>query len=360
MNAMGLMFRKRTDSWAACVPRGARDHARMAEPKSKPVRTLLPNPRQFPRFAGVATFCRFPLIDQVPPEHRPVDWAVYGVPFDLGVTYRPGARFGPRAIRQESQYIKPVHLEHELNVAEVLSMADAGDAPITSFAWKEALDATVEFALGLGDRKHTKLLAVGGDHSIAYANIRATCERRGKLRGGGLAVLHFDAHLDTIDMIAGNKWSHASPFRRAHEEGLIDMKRMLSVGVRGPLNTTEDLDYGLQHGLNMVTYEQWRAGDGTQRIADFVERLGDDEVYLSFDIDCVDPAFAPGTGTPCCGGFTSAEAMSLVRQCAGVNIVGADVVEVLPDRDVAGITALLASHMMFEILSVAAARQRGT
>lgn len=317
------------------------------------LRTTLPNARQFPRYAGVATFCRFPLIEMVPAHQQPVDWALYGVPFDLGVTYRPGARFAPRAIRNESQYIKPVHPEHGLNLAQVFSMADAGDAPVQAFDSKATLDAATEFALQIGDPSHTKLLAVGGDHSVAYANIRATWQKIGKPKSG-LAMLHFDAHLDTVDVISGNKWSHGSPFRRAIEDGFIDPKRMLSIGIRGPLNTTEDLDFARQHGVETVTFDQWQRGDGDQRIGAFLKKLANDAVYLTFDIDCIDPAFAPGTGTPCCGGFTSAEAISLLRRCAGVNLVGADVVEVLPDRDVSGITSLLASHLIFEILAISA------
>ena len=317
------------------------------------MRTLLPDARQFPRYSGVPTFCRFPSIEQVLSAHTPVDWALYGVPFDLGVTYRPGARFGPRAIRNESQYIKPVHPEHELNLAQVFSMADAGDAPIQAFDSKATLDAATAFALKIGDQQRTRLLAVGGDHSVAYANLHATWKKRGKPKGG-LALLHFDAHLDTVDSISGNKWSHGSPFRRAIEDGFIDPKRMLSIGIRGPLNTTDDLDYARQQGIEIVTFDRWRHGDGNDAINAYLNRLANDEVYLTFDIDCVDPAFAPGTGTPCCGGFTSAEAISLLRQMAGVNLVGADVVEVLPDRDVSGITALLASHIIFEILAISA------
>ncbi len=319
-------------------------------------RTSLPNARQSPRYAGVATFCRFPRIEDVPAGQRPVDWALYGVPTDQAVTYRPGARFGPRAVREQSQYIKPVHLEYGINIAQRLSMADAGDAPVQAFDQKATLDAACDFAMGIGDPARTKLLAVGGDHSIAYANIKATWQRRGKPKRG-LAVLHFDAHLDTIDVISGSKWSHGSPFRRAHEEGMIDPKRMLSMGIRGPLNTTEDLEYGRSHGFTMLTAEQAITPDGRSKIASFIKGLGDDETYLTFDIDCVDPAFAPGTGTPCCGGFSSSEAISLLRLCRGANIVGADVVEVLPDRDVQGITALLASHVIFEILALDADRR---
>lgn len=326
------------------------------------LRTQLPNARQTPRFAGVATFCRFPQLESVASEHRPVDWAVYGVPYDLGVTYRPGARFGPRAVRNESQYIKPVHIEHGVNIAQALSIADAGDAPVGSFDLETVLKGVAEFAqrIGNGGGGHTKLLAIGGDHSVAYANIKATWNLHGKPRGG-LALLHFDAHLDTVDVISQSKWSHGSVFRRAIEEQLIDPKRMLSIGVRGPLNSLDDLKFIQQAGGRMISMQQIAQGDVRQAIAQFVSKLaedGDRPTYLSFDVDCVDPAFAPGTGTPTCGGLSSAEAFNLLRACAGVNLVGADVVEVLPDRDVAGITALLAAHVMFEILSLAAVKQK--
>ena len=326
----------------------------MAMASSKALRTELPNAREVPRFAGVATFCRFPSADRVKPAHQPADWVLYGVPFDGAVTYRPGARFAPRAIREASQYIKPFNSALGVNVAEALSLADAGDAPVKPFSCKETLDAACAFAEKLGKPSHTRLLAVGGDHSIAYANIRATWLRRGRPKGG-LALIHFDAHLDTVDSVWGEKWSHASPFLRAVEDGLIDPRRMLSVGARGPLNSAADLDFARDRGVELVTFDQWRGGDGPARIMSFLQRLGRDETYLTFDIDSVDPAFAPGTGTPCCGGFTSAEALALVRGCAGVNLVGGDVVEVLPDRDPAGITSLLAAHVIFEILSAAAA-----
>lgn len=321
-------------------------------------RTVLPDPRKFPRFAGVSTFCRFPLLELVPPESRPVDWAIYGVPFDVGVTYRPGARFGPRAIRDASAYVKPYSIEHDIDLCQVLSLCDAGDAPIRPFSLKGTLDATADFASSLGDPAHTRLFAVGGDHSIAYANLRATWSRFGKPKGG-LPMIHFDSHLDTVDMTGGEKWSHASPFIRAVEDGYLNPKRMLSIGIKGPLNTSADLDYAKANGVELVTHAQWRR-EGPARIDRFARSLGDEPVYITFDIDCIDPAFAPGTGTPCLGGFTSAEAFELLRSLKGVNPVGADVVEVLPDRDVAGNTALLAGHVMFEILCLDAVRRRGS
>lgn len=321
-------------------------------------RTTLPDARVSPRFAGIATFGRFPQIKDVPAEQQPVDWAVYGVPFDGGVTYRPGARFGPRAIREASQYLKPAHLEHGVNLIERLSLADAGDAPVRPYDTKETLDAVVKFARSIGDPSHTRLFAIGGDHSVAYANIRATWERLGKPKGG-LALIHFDAHLDTVDQVWGEKWTHASPFLRAIEDGLIDPKRMGSVGIRGPLNSLRDLDFARKREIELITYDTWRHRDGEARFESFLERLGDDPVYLTFDIDAIDPAFAPGTGTPSAGGFTSAEAIDLLRLCAGVNLVGADIVEVLPDRDPAGITSMLAAHLIGEILALAAVRTVG-
>jgi len=319
--------------------------------------TRLPDARVTPRFAGVCTFCRYPLIDAVEPASRPVDWAVYGVPFDGGVTYRPGARFGPRAIREASQYVKAYSIEHDVNVCESLSLADAGDAPVRPYEIKGTLDAVHQFAMTLGEPSRTRLLAVGGDHSVAYANIRATFDRRGK-PPGGLALIHFDSHLDTVDAVWGERHGHASPFIRAIEDGLIDPKAMISIGIKGPLNRRDDLDFARSRGVTIVTHQTWQR-EGPAAIAEFVDRIRAREAYLTFDIDCVDPAFAPGTGTPCPGGFSSAELLGILRSLRGANIVGADVVEVLPDRDVSGITSFLAAHVIFEILALDAARRRG-
>jgi agmatinase len=324
-----------------------------------PKRTTMPEPRKTPRFAGPCTFCRYPRLEDVGPENRPVDWAIYGVPFDGGVTYRAGARFGPRAIREESQYVKAYSPEHGVTVPEVLSLADAGDAPIQPFSIRGTLDSVADFAAALGDPKATKLFAVGGDHSIAYANIKATWHRRGEPKGG-LALLHFDSHLDTVDQVFGEKWSHASPFIRAIEDGFIDPRRMLSVGIKGPLNTADDLKFAKDRGITLLTCEQYRASvkSGAGEVEAFVAQLKGAEAYLTLDIDCIDPAYAPGTGTPSIGGLTSAEALALLRSLHGANVVGADLVEVLPDRDHAGITSLLAAHIMFEVLCLDAARRK--
>lgn len=323
--------------------------------------TQLPNPRVSPRFAGLVTFGRYPRLEDVAAAQLPVDWCIYGVPFDSGVTYRPGARFGPRAVREASQYLKRFHIEHNVDVCEKLSLADGGDSPVKPYDLRENAACVAEWAFGLaaGSRDVTRLLAIGGDHSIAYANIRATWLRQGSPKGG-LALVHFDSHLDTVDAVWGNQWGHASPFIRAIEDGLVDPTRMLSIGIKGPLNSGSDLDYAKSKGIRIVTREEaGRLGSSgcDQLLLAFVQSLHGSPAYVTFDIDVVDPAFAPGTGTPSVGGFSSAEALALLRALRGINLVGADVVEVLPDRDVAGITSFLAAHVVFEILALSAARR---
>jgi agmatinase len=295
----------------------------------------------------------------VPKGAGPVDWALFGVPFDAGVTYRPGARFGPRAVRLESQYVKPYHVEHDLMLTERRSLADAGDAPTAPYDLERSAAVVADFAASLGDPARTRLFAVGGDHSIALPNLRATHARFAP-RGRPLALIHLDSHPDTTDQTFDHRYSHASPFIRAIEEGLVDPRRMISIGIKGPLNSPGDLAFSKERGNTIVTREDLLR-DGLRRIDAFLARLGDHPVYLSFDIDVVDPAFAPGTGTPSVGGLSSAEAFALLRRLARggkrpPNIVGADVVEVLPDRVPQGITALLAAHVIFEILCLEALR----
>ncbi|MEO0629158.1 MAG: agmatinase [Planctomycetota bacterium] len=312
-------------------------------------KTPLPDARQSPRFGGIATFGRWPRIADA--SSRP-DWAVLGVPFDGGVTYRPGARFGPRAIREQSQYLKNYSIEHGADVPGILSLADAGDAPVLPYSVKQTLDAVIGHARTIDAER---LLMLGGDHSIVYAGMTAAWERAGK-PAGGLACIHFDSHMDTLDSVWGEKWNHATPFRRLIEAGVLDPKRTISIGIKGPLNSSDDLDYASEQGIQLVTYSDWKQR-GNSPLESFVRSLDGAPTYVSFDIDCVDPVFAPGTGTPSVGGFTSAESLDLLRAMGGANIVGADIVEVLPDRDVAGNTALLAAHVAFEILAVDAVRR---
>lgn len=325
-------------------------------------RTHLADARLQPRYAGICTFARFPLLELVPSEHRPVDWAILGAPFDNGVSYRNGSRFGPRAIREESQYVKPYHMLHDVSIIEELSLCDAGDAPVRQYSCAENAKAVTDFITALLDPPTTRALMLGGDHSNTLAGLRAAYHRAGQ-PAGGLALLHFDAHLDTVEQILGERYTHASPFIRAIEEGILDPTAMLSVGIRGPLNTKADLDYASSHGVELVSMDRF-LGEGLAPIHAFCDCLGERPCYLTFDIDCIDPAYAPGTGTPSLGGFTTREALQLLRSLTrvdggrGPNLVGADVVEVLPDRDVSGNTALLAAHIAFEILALDARRKK--
>jgi len=315
-------------------------------------KTELPNARIQPRFGGIATFGRYPRLEDAKSEGRDIDWAIVGAPFDGGVTFRPGARFGPRAIREQSQYLKHFSLEHAVDVPGVLSLADAGDTPVKPYSVKETLDGICEYLATLADPA-AKIMLLGGDHSLVYAGMKAAWIRQGK-PAGGLACVHFDSHMDTLDTVWGEKWNHATPFRRLIEEGILDPQRMVSIGIKGPLNSADDLDYATTQGIELVTYDRWNQ-EGFTPIQFVLDKIGSAPVYLSYDIDCVDPVYAPGTGTPCVGGFTSAEALDLLRKLKGINLAGADVVEVLPDRDVAGNTALLAAHIVFEILALDAA-----
>lgn len=258
-------------------------------------------------------------------------------------------------MRDASQYVKPYHLEHGVNVAQVLRCCDAGDAPVKPYSIKDTLESVKAWvvetarAAALPGAKPAKMLGIGGDHSIAYACIAAARELHSP--GRALAIIHLDSHLDTVDSVWGEQWGHASPFRRLIDDGTIDPAAMLSIGVKGPLNTAADLDYAREKKLTLITHAEYQE-NGPARVRKFISGLRGRPVYVTFDIDVVDPAFAPGTGTPSVGGFTSAEALAILRLMKGINVVGADVVEVLPDRDVSQITAMLAGHVAFEILAL--------
>lgn len=318
--------------------------------------TDLPSGRERPRFSGLPTFMRLPELDRVRAEHQPVEWCIYGVPFDGGTTYHPGSRFGPRAVREASQYVKPCSPELGIDLAQRFSMADAGDSPVAPYSCADNVGLVQDFATGLGDPDLTRLLAIGGDHSIALANLRVAWQRAGR-PSSGLPLIHIDAHLDTVDVVWGERYGHGSFLIRAIEEGVVDPKRTLSLGVRGPLNTLKDLDFGRESGITVVGMSRWVEDRASVAaiISEFRARLGDDECYLTLDIDACDPSCAPGTGTPVNGGFSAAELFLALRWLAGIRLAGADVVEVCPSRDHQGITALLAAQAAFQILCIDAA-----
>ena len=250
---------------------------------------------RIPRFAGPASFARLPRLDEV----GTADIVVAGVPFDAGVSYRPGARFGPAHVRESSRLLRPYHPALDVSPFEVAQVADAGDVAVNPFDIEEALETVEDAALEL-TAAGTRLLTIGGDHTISLPLLRAAKQRHGEI-----ALLHFDAHLDTWDTYFGADYTHGTPFRRAVEEGLLDTEALSHVGTRGPLYGKKDLEDDRRFGFGIVTsadvYHQ-----GVVEVVDRLrQRIGDRPLYVSIDIDVLDPAHAPGTGTPEAGGMTS-------------------------------------------------------
>jgi agmatinase len=304
--------------------------------------------RQSPRFAQPATFMRLPHQTDL----TGVDVALLGAPFDSGTSYRSGARLGPREIRAQSSLIRPYSYFQKVSPFESLLVVDAGDIdapPVGIEAAHAAIERDVKRVL---DAAAVPIVA-GGDHSISLPILRAVAARHGPV-----SLVQFDSHIDTWGDYFGGKYFHGSPFRRAIEEGLLRMNGYVQVGIRGPMyGETEDFDFQNAHGVTMIDIGQVKT-DGIARTIERVRRIVTGAVYVTFDIDAVDPAFAPGTGTPEVGGLTSYEAQELVRGLAGLDVVGCDVVEVAPPFDGPGqITSLLAANLMFELLCVVARRR---
>jgi agmatinase len=307
------------------------------------------DPMKVPRFAGPATYARLPTLDAV----GKAQVAILGVPFDSGVVYRPGARFGPSAIRAGSKMLRPFNAWTE---AEPFAqqVADAGDVACTPFGIEQAI-GEIEAAAKATYERASHVLAIGGDHTIALPMLRAASKRFGPL-----ALVHFDAHLDTWNTyFGGARYTHGTPFRRAAEEGLLDLSRSFHVGTRGPQFSAQDLPEDAALGFRLI---DGRAIDdrGTASIASEIrEVVGDAQVYLSLDIDVLDPAFAPGTGTPEAGGWSSREAIAIIRSLGGIRLAGADVVEVAPAYDHAEVTAIAAANIVYELLCLFAISDAG-
>lgn len=302
-----------------------------------------------PRFAQPATFMRLPHQTDL----SGVDVAILGVPFDSGTSYRSGARLGPREIRSQSSLIRPYSYFQKISPFERLTIVDAGDVdapPVGIEAAYAAIDAAVDRIVSAGV---TPMIA-GGDHSISLPILRAVARKHGPL-----ALVQFDAHIDTWGDYFGGKYFHGSPFRRAIEEGLIVPAEYVQVGIRGPMYGEEaDFAYQRERAVTTIDIRQVKT-DGIEKTAARIRALlRGRPLYVTFDIDSVDPAYAPGTGTPEVGGLTSYEAQELVRGLGGLPVVGCDVVEVAPPFDGPGqITALLAANIMFELLGVIARRE---
>ena len=310
-----------------------------------------PNAMVVPRFAGPDTFARLPRLDQV----GRAAVAIVGVPFDAGVSYRSGARFGPQAIRAGSKLLRPYHPGLDVEPWRTHQVADAGDIACNPFSIGEAVGAIEAAAKDLADRAE-RIVTLGGDHTIALPLLRALHARRGPM-----ALVHFDAHLDTWDTYFGEPYTHGTPFRRAFEEGLLANDRSVHVGIRGPLYSTQDLAQDAGMGFEIVTTMDVARRGVDDAIGRIRERVGETPVYLSVDIDVLDPAHAPGTGTPEPGGLTTRELQQILRGLDGLDLAGGDVVEVAPAYDHAELTALAAANVAYEYLGLfALAAKRGS
>ena len=304
--------------------------------------------RKVPRFAGSGSFARLPEIDRVPD----YDVAILGVPFDSGTSYRPGARFGPMAVRQASRHLRPGHhVELGSTPFDAIQVVDAGDVPVTPFSIDEAVAQIADHYREL-DQGGRTVVAMGGDHTIALPMLRSVVRQHGQA-----ALVHFDAHLDTWDTYFNAPTTHGTIFRRAFEENLLVEDHSIHIGIRGPLYSRSDLDDDKRFGFRTVRASDVDAFGISGVIEAITERTGDLPVYLSVDIDVLDPAFAPGTGTPEAGGLSSRELLRMLRGLTRVNIVGADVVEVAPPYDQGEVTALAAATVIFDMITLLSQRR---
>jgi agmatinase len=293
------------------------------------------------RSGGIATFMRLPHVTY-PGE---LDIALVGIPFDGGTTYRAGARFGPRNVREQSVLIRPWNPVLKVNPFAKYRIADCGDFSVNPLSIEDTF-RRVEEEMASVLQSGARCASVGGDHSLSLPILRAVAKKHGPV-----AVIQFDAHNDLWDEYFGCKLSHGTPFRRAIEEGLIREGEFLQVGLRGQVYSEHDFDFARKHKVKMITAEEFHTG-GIKLFQKKLQAFRGKPVYVTLDIDCVDPAYAPGTGTPQVGGFTSVQILELVRAMRGLKIVGCDLVEVSPPYDNGDITSLLAANLLYELLCV--------
>ncbi len=306
------------------------------------------DPRESPRFSGIKTFMRLPHVKTT----EGVDIAVVGVPFDTGASYRVGARFGPEAIRNVSALLRHHNVVLDVSMFDHCSVVDWGDLPVNPGYVEDSYQMIEDGLLPILEGGVTPIL-LGGDHSVTLPELRAMNKVHGPV-----ALIQFDSHTDTGDKRFGRKYTHGTPFRRAVEEELLLVDHSIQVGMRGSTYSRDSLNDSRKLGFEVVTSveaQEQGIGELIQRI---VNRVGDEKVFVSFDIDFVDPAFAPGTGTPEVGGFTSREALQVVRGLKGLNLIGFDLVEVLPQYDPSQVTALLGANIVYEFVSLIALRKK--
>lgn len=297
---------------------------------------------EMPRFGGIATFMRLPATSS--PEE--LDAAVVGVPFDIGTSNRPGARFGPRGIREESVLLRPYNMATRAAPFDSLHIDDMGDVATNPYNLADSVERiTAHFEELL--RHDLVTVAMGGDHTIVLPILRAMAAKHGPV-----GLVHIDAHTDINDTMFGEKIAHGTPFRRAVEEGLLDGPRVVQIGMRGTGYAADDFDWSREQGFRVVQIEECWHRSLDPLMAEVRDQLGDGPVYLSFDIDGLDPSFAPGTGTPEIAGLTTTQALEIIRGCRGLDLVGCDLVEVAPIYDTSGATSLTAANMLYEMLCV--------
>ncbi len=307
------------------------------------------DPMKEPRYAEIATFMRAPLARTL----VDVDIGLIGVPTDLGVTNRPGARHGPREIRNSSSLMRGFNLALGVNPYELCRVADLGDVRLSH---RYDLEKQVEEIAAFYRLVHAagvRPVSAGGDHSITYLIFKAIAA------DAPIGMVHIDAHTDTWGEFFGSKFTHGAPFRLAVEDGLLDPKRTIQIGIRGGQNYMDGIEFSLSHGMRVVFMEEFAARGVEQIIEEARRVVGDGPTYVSFDVDGLDPVYAPGTGTPEIGGITTLEAQRLLRGLRGLNLIGGDVVEVAPPYDQSGNTALVGATMMFEIICLIADRHFG-
>jgi guanidinobutyrase len=305
----------------------------------------LPQPlggNSMPRFGGPSTMMRLPARDTA----EGLDVAFYGVPFDIGTSNRTGARFGPRAIRAESSLLRPYHMATRAAPFDSLVIADVGDVALNTFNAPACVPIIRDFVAGVLAAGAVPL-GMGGDHTVTYPILQAIAAAHGPV-----GIVHVDAHADVNDTMFGEKVTHGSWLRRAIEENLVDTARVVQIGLRGTGYAADDFDWVTSLGGRVVPAEECWHRSLAPLMAEVRAQLGDAPVYLTFDVDGLDPSVAPGTGTPEVGGLTSVQGLEVIRGCRGLNLVGADVVEVAPVYDTSGNTALLGANLLFEQLCV--------
>ena len=301
-----------------------------------------------PRFCNMGTFMRMQKVDSA----EGLDFVIAGAPFDTASSFRSGSRFGPNAIRNISAMMKPNNVIMQVNIMDGLKGGDIGDFNVTPGYIHPTYQAIEEGVAGIL-KENACPIVLGGDHSITLAELRAAAKKYGPV-----ALVHFDSHSDLCDEVFGQKYNHGTPFRRALEENLMDASHSIQVGMRGSLYDPDEHKMAAELGMKLIPAHKVREMGLETLIKTILERVGDKPCFLTFDIDFVDPAYAPGTGTPEVGGFTSLEALELVRNIKDLNFVGFDLVEVLPAYDHGEITAYLAANIVFEYLSILAMKKK--